>query len=239
MALTRLDKLLSNRGYCTRSEAQALARQGRLLVQGQPVRTAAQKVDATEVTLDGEPLDPEGLLLMLHKPAGFTCSHKDAGDLVYNLLPGRYARRSPVLSTVGRLDRDTTGLLLLTDDGHLLHRLAAPRHKVEKVYEAWLESDLAGDEAEVIARGGLMLPDDPHPLHPALLSVLEPRHVLLTLTEGRYHQVKRMFEALGNRVVRLHRPRFGPLELGDLAEGQYRPLTDAEEAALRAAVGQA
>lgn len=232
MALTRLDKLLSNRGYCTRSEAQDLARQGRVLVDGQTVRSAALKVDPAVVTLDGEPLDPEGLLLMLHKPPGYTCSHKDAGVLVYALLPERYLRRNPVLSTVGRMDRDTTGLLLLTDDGGLVHRLTSPRHKVEKVYEVWLERDLEDDAAEILARGGLVLPEDPHPLLPADLEVVEPRFVRLTLVEGRYHQVKRTFEALGNRVVRLHRPRFGPLELGDLPEGSFRPLTEAERSAL-------
>lgn len=239
MALIRLDRLLSNRGYCTRSEAQALAKHGRVLVQGETVRSVALKVDPAQVTLDGEALDPEGLVLMLHKPTGYTCSHKDAGLLVYELLPPRYLQRKPGLSTVGRLDRDTTGLVLITDDGNLLHRLAAPRHKVEKVYEVWLEVSLTGHEAELFGRGGMLLPDDPDPLRPARLEVLGPRHALLALTEGRYHQVKRMFEALGNRVTRLHRPRFGPLELGDLAEGTFRALTRQEEAALREAVGQA
>lgn len=237
MALIRLDRLLSNRGYCTRSEAQTMARRGLVLVKGEPVRSAAVKVEPVDVTVEGEPLDPERLLLMLHKPAGYTCSHKDSGELVYQLLPDRFMQRNPAPSTVGRLDRDTTGLLLITDDGDLLHRLAAPKHKVEKVYEAWLESDLRGDEVELFAQGGMVLPEDPEPLRPARLEVLEPRHVLLIVTEGRYHQVKKMFEAVGNRVERLHRPRFGPLELGDLPEGQVRPLTPEEEASLLAAVG--
>ncbi|MGI5844903.1 MAG: pseudouridine synthase [Candidatus Xenobium sp.] len=232
MALIRLDKLLSNLGYCTRSEARDLARQGRVLVDGQTVSSAALKVDPAAVTLDGETLDPEGLLLMLHKPPGYTCSHKDAGVLIYTLLPERYLRRNPVLSTIGRLDRDTTGLLLLTDDGALLHRLTSPRYKVEKVYEVWLERDLEDDAAKTLTRGGLMLPEEPHPLLPADLEVVEPRFVRLTLVEGRYHQVKRTFEALGNRVLRLHRPRFGALELGDLPPGSFRPLTEAERLAL-------
>lgn len=233
----RLDRLLSNRGYCTRSEAQGLVRRGRVLVKGLPVKSAADKVDPADVTVDGEPVDPERLLLLLHKPAGYTCSHKDSGSLVYGLLPARYMARNPAPSTVGRLDRDTTGLLLITDDGDLLHRLASPKYKLPKVYEAWLESDLRGDEARVFASGTLVLPEETDPVKPAVLEVLEPRHVLLTLTEGRYHQVKRMFEAVGNKVARLHRPRFGPLTLGDLEEGQARPLTTEEEAALRAAVG--
>lgn len=233
----RLDKVLSNRGYCTRTEAQGLVRRGRVLVGGQTLRSAAEKVDPATVTIDGEPLDPERLLLMMHKPAGYTCSHKDSGSLVYGLLPERYMARNPQPSTVGRLDRDTTGLLLITDEGDLLHRLASPKHKVPKIYEARLAHDLAGSEVEVFASGTLVLPEETEPVKPAVLEVLEPRFVRLTLTEGRYHQVKRMFEALGNLVVRLHRPQFGPLTLGDLPEGEVRPLTPEEEAALRAAVG--
>lgn len=233
----RLDRLLSNRGYCTRTEAQLLVRRGRVLVKGERVKTAAEKVSPDDVTFDGEPLDPERLLLLVNKPAGYTCSHKDSGSLVYQMLPDRYMQRNPPPSTVGRLDRDTTGLLLITDDGDLLHRLASPKHKVPKVYEAWLERDLGGDEGTIFASGTLVLPEETEPVKPAPLEVLEPRHVLLTLVEGRYHQVKRMFEAVGNQVVRLHRPQFGPLTLGDLPEGGVRPLTPEEEAALRAAVG--
>ena len=108
--------------------------------------------------IDGEPLDPvPGFVLMLHKPIGYTCSTQDAGVLVYDLLPPRFRRRSPTLATVGRLDRDTTGLLLLTDDGALLHRIVSPRWHIEKVYEATLARDLRGDEAEIFASGKMML----------------------------------------------------------------------------------
>ncbi len=115
-------------------------------------------VEPQRVRIDGEPLDPPpGLVLMLHKPVGYTCSTQDAGALVYDLLPPRFRRRSPTLATVGRLDRDTTGLLLMTDDGPLLHRVVSPRAHLEKVYEATLARDLRGDEGAIFASGKLML----------------------------------------------------------------------------------
>ena len=115
-------------------------------------------VEPQSVRIDGEPLDPPpGLVLMLHKPVGYTCSTQDAGSLVYDLLPPRFRRRSPTLATVGRLDRDTTGLLLMTDDGPLLHRVVTPRSHLEKVYEATLARDLRGDEGAIFASGKLML----------------------------------------------------------------------------------
>ena len=161
---------------------------------------------------------------MLHKPAGYTCSTRDKGRTVYELLPARFARRDPGLSTVGRLDRDTTGLLLLTDDGGLLHRIVSPKSKLPKVYQATLAGDLRGDEAALFASGSLLLESETTPLLPAQLQVLGPRQAQLTLHEGRYHQVRRMFAAVGNHVEALHRPRVGGLELGGLAPGQWRAL---------------
>jgi len=164
---------------------------------------------------------------MLHKPVGYTCSTKDPGRIVYDLLPPRYRLRSPLLSTVGRLDRDTSGLLLFTDDGVLLHRIVAPKSKLSKVYEATLASDLRGDEAEVFASGTLMLESEQTPLLPADLEVMGPRQARLTLHEGRYHQVRRMFAAVGNHVEALHRSRIGGLALDGLPSGEWRRLDHA------------
>ena len=161
---------------------------------------------------------------MLNKPAGYTCSTKDPGQIVYELFPPRFRLRSPVISTVGRLDRDTTGLLLLTDDGALLHRIVHPKSGIAKVYEATLARDLRGDTAKVFASGKLMLESEKEPLAPAALEVIGPRQARLTLTEGRYHQARRMFAAVGNHVEKLHRSRVGGLELDDLPEGQWRIL---------------
>ena len=161
---------------------------------------------------------------MLHKPVGYTCSTRDPGRIVYDLLPPRFRLRSPLLSTVGRLDRDTSGLLLLTDDGALLHRIVSPRAHLPKLYEATLAHDLRGDEAALFASGSLQLESENTPLAPAQLDVVDPRHVRLTLTEGRYHQVRRMFAAVGNHVLALHRSRVGGLELGELPSGAWRVL---------------
>ena len=162
---------------------------------------------------------------MLHKPVGYTCSTKDTGRLIYDLLPPRFRLRNPVLSSVGRLDRDTSGLLLMTDDGALLHRITSPKAHLPKVYEAVLASDLRGDEAAIFASGELMLESENQPLAPATLTMLEPRRARIATIEGRYHQVRRMFAAVGNHVESLHRVSIGGLTLGDLAPGAWRLLT--------------
>ena len=218
----KLVKLIANLGYGSRKDVTAMFRAGMVTdAQGEVLYTDDQAAHA-DIRIDGEPLDPPaGLLLMLHKPVGYTCSTKDPGRVVYDLLPPRFRLRSPLLSTVGRLDRDTSGLLLLTDDGALLHRIVSPKTHLPKVYEATLAHDLRGDEAEVFASGTLLLESEQTPLAPAQLEALGPRQARLILTEGRYHQVRRMFAAVGNHVDALHRSRIGGLDLGDLPAGQW------------------
>ncbi|HET6555101.1 MAG TPA: 16S rRNA pseudouridine(516) synthase [Dyella sp.] len=221
----KLVKLIGNLGYGSRKEVALMFREGRITDPDGEVLYADDKVAHEHIRIDGEPLDPPtGLALMMHKPLGATCSRKDQGRVVYDLLPPRYRVRDPALSTVGRLDRDTSGLLLFTDDGALLHRIISPRANVAKVYEATLAHDLRGDEGEVFASGTMMLESEKEPLAPAKLEVLDTRRARLTLTEGRYHQVRRMFAAVGNHVETLARRSVGGLELGDLAPGQWRAL---------------
>ena len=165
---------------------------------------------------------------MLHKPAAYTCSTKDSGRLIYDLLPHRFRDRSPALSPVGRLDRDTTGMLLMTDDGALLHRIVSPKSRLDKRYVVELAEDLRGDEGAAFASGTLMLESEYKPLLPAELIVLGPRRAELVLHEGRYHQVKRMFAAVGNHVLTLHRSGVGGLRLDGLQEGQWRLLDAAD-----------
>lgn len=227
----KLLRLIANLGYGSRKQVTALFREGRITQADGEVLYADDRVDPSQVRVDGEPLDPPpGLTLLLHKPTGYTCSTRDAGRLVYDLLPPRYRLRDPVLSTVGRLDRDTSGLLLLTDDGGLLHRIISPRAQVAKCYEADLAADLRGDEAALFASGTLMLDGETTPLAPAVLEVVSPRRARLTVTEGRYHQVRRMFAATGNHVAALHRAGIGDLTLGALAAGAWRAL-DADDVA--------
>jgi 16S rRNA pseudouridine516 synthase len=170
---------------------------------------------------------------MLHKPLGVVCSHKEDGALVYDLLPERWRRREPAISTVGRLDKETSGLLLMTDDGALLHRIIAPRSHVSKRYRVGLARPLTGEEGAIFVSGQLKLEGDDKPLLPARLEPLGPREAWLTIDEGRYHQVRRMFAALGNHVEAVHRDRIGGLDLpADLAPGQYRTLTGNEQSAI-------
>ncbi|HEX7013323.1 MAG TPA: 16S rRNA pseudouridine(516) synthase [Steroidobacteraceae bacterium] len=226
----KLLKLISRLGYGSRKEVAALFESGRISAGGR-VLTQEDEANPAEVRVDGEPLDPlPGLVLMLHKPVGYTCSTREAGRIIYDLLPPRFRWRTPVLASVGRLDRDTSGLLLMTDDGALLHRIVSPKSAVPKVYEATLARDLRGDETAIFASGELMLRSEQTPLAPAELVTLGPRRVRLTLREGRYHQVRRMFAALGNHVETLHRSQVGALELGDLPSGQWRMLEAAEVA---------
>ncbi|KRG62597.1 pseudouridine synthase [Stenotrophomonas humi] len=222
----RLVKLIANLGYGSRKQVQQMFREGSITDADGEVLYADDKVEHEAIRVDGEPLDPPaGMILMLHKPAGYTCSTKDQGRLIYDLLPPRFRDRAPVLSTVGRLDRDTSGMLLLTDDGALLHRIISPKSKLSKVYEAELAQDLSGNEVALFASGSLLLESEKTPLLPAELKIHDPRHAQLVLHEGRYHQVRRMFAATGNHVAALHRSRIGGLGLDGLEEGQWRMLT--------------
>ncbi len=225
-AARRLDQLLANLGYCSRREARAWVEAGHVMVRGAVADDPGLKALPADVRIDGEPPDhPAGLLLALHKPAGLVCSH-DAreGPLVYGLLPPRWGRRNPAVTSIGRLDKDTSGLLLLTDQSALVHRLTSPKHKVPKLYRATLDRDLAPGLVERFAAGTLVLDGERAPCAPAGLKIVSAREAELTLTEGKYHQVRRMFAACGATVLTLHRTQFGSLELGDLAPGQWREL---------------
>ena len=229
----KLLKHIANLGYGSRRDVQWMFREGRITDTDGEVLYADDPLDHDNVRIDGEPLDPPpGLLLMLNKPVGYTCSMKDPGRVVYDLLPPRFRERSPALSSVGRLDRATSGMLLFTDDGQLLHRIIAPKSRLPKVYLATLAQDLRGDEAALFAAGTLMLDGEKTALLPAELDVLDARRARLTLHEGRYHQVRRMFAAVGNHVDALHRERVGGLTLGDLPDGQWRALDEGDRARL-------
>ena len=224
--MRRLDQLLANLGYCSRSEARGWLEAGLVTVRGETVDDPARKAAAGDVLVEGEPLDhPDGLLLLLHKPTGLVCSHDGReGPSVYSLLPERWRRRNPVVTSIGRLDKDTSGLLLLTDQSPLVHRLTSPRHKVPKVYRATVDRDLTPELIPLFAAGTLQLDGEKEPCAPAELRLVGPREAELTLTEGKYHQVRRMFAACGCTVLTLHRVRFGQLELGGLEAGQWREL---------------
>jgi 16S rRNA pseudouridine516 synthase len=237
-----VDKLLGSMGYGSRTEMARLGKAGGIVLDGVDLTDVSKRIAVTpdlsaRMEIDGEPLDPPpGLVMMLHKPPGMTCSRKEDGALVYDILPPRWRRRDPAISTIGRLDKATTGLLLLTDDGDLLHRVISPKRHVAKVYRATLARPLDGTEGDVFAAGGLVLEGEDKPLSPAVLEVLSPTEARLTVTEGRYHMVRRMFAAVGNHVEGLHRERVGGLALpDDLGPGDWRLLDQGEIDAIFAA----
>jgi 16S rRNA pseudouridine516 synthase len=221
-------------GYGSRTEIARLGKVGGIVLDGADLTDVSQRIAVTadltaRMEIDGEALDPvAGLVMLLNKPLGMTCSRKEEGALVYDILPERWRRRDPAISTIGRLDKQTSGLLLLTDDGDLLHRVISPKKHVAKVYLATLARPLVGHEGDVFAQGGLVLEGEDKPLAPAVLEVISPTQARLTVTEGRYHMVRRMFAAVGNHVEALHRERLGRLTLpDDLKPGEWRLLDQA------------
>ena len=229
----RLDKAISMAGY-TRSEAKELISRGHIRVGGEVVRNAGLNVNPAELTLDGQPLEIDTeIYLMIHKPAGVVTATEDKFlPTVVSLLPENLQRRK--IGPVGRLDRDVTGLVLLTTDGQLAHRLISPKWKAEKLYRAECEGALS--EADVAAfAAGLELSDfTAQPAKLEILSAGESSIADVTLTEGKFHQVKRMFAAVGHPLTKLSRLRIGCVTLDEsLASGEYRKLSEEEIAGLK------
>ena len=222
----RLDQLLAATGHGSRHEVRDLIRAGLVTVRGQTADDPGLKAEAGDVLVEGEPLEaPDGLVVLFHKPVGYVCTHAGSeGPAIYDLLPARWKRRTPPVTSIGRLDKDTSGLLLLTDRGELVQRLTSPRADIAKVYEAEVDALLDDSFVTAFASGTLMLRGEEKPCLPAKLEITAPCHARITLTEGRYHQVRRMFAALGRHVVTLHRTHFGEHALGDLAAGEWRVL---------------
>ena len=225
----RLDKYLSEMSVESRSGCKTLVRQGQIRINHEKARKAEQKLlpGQDRVFVDEQEIPYyEKEYFLLHKPAGYITATEDAGQkTVMELLPP--VRRQD-LFPVGRLDKDTEGLLLITNDGALSHRLLSPRHHVEKVYFAEIEGKVTDEDVEAF-RNGLFIGDD-KPTLPAILTILESdetSRVEITITEGRYHQVKRMFEARGKKVTYLKRLRMGKLVLPeDLSRGSYMRLNE-------------
>jgi 16S rRNA pseudouridine516 synthase len=224
--MRRLDQLIASLGYGSRREVRAQIEAGRVQVAGRVEVDPGAHVDAAAVTLGGQPLDHPGeLLLVLNKPEGRVCSRDPAeGPSVYDLLPARWRQRNPPVVSVGRLDKDTTGVLLLTDRSSLVHRLTSPRSKVPKTYRVTLDRVLPDGAEETLAGGRCVLPGEDSPCAPATLRRLQALEVEIVLTEGRYHQVKRMFAALGCAVASLQRTHIGDLGVEGLLPGQWREL---------------
>lgn len=237
MGRQRMDKVLCDTGRWSRKEAKELMRKGQVLVDGRPARKPEEKVDPTqvEISVQGERLIwQEFCYLMLDKPAGVLTATEDRRQkTVLDLIPEVYRKQGA--APVGRLDKDTTGLLLLTNDGVLTHQLLSPKYHVPKVYLAKIEGVVDAADVEAFTQG--MTLGDGTTCLPAGLKPLEPGWCQVTLYEGKYHQVKRMLAARGKPVKQLRRLTFGPLAMEDgLQAGDCRPLTAEEVAALRSVI---
>ncbi|MDU8925247.1 16S rRNA pseudouridine(516) synthase RsuA [Pasteurellaceae bacterium LIM206] len=225
----RLDKFIAENSGLTRSQATRVLRQGRVTVNGCEQKCGAEKVSfADRICLDGDLLEwvEEGAYLMFYKPQGCVCSNDD-GDYptIFQFFEYPLAGR---LHCAGRLDADTTGLVLLTDDGQWSHRITSPKHRCEKTYLVTL-ADPVESHYQQACEQGILLRGEKLPTKPAKLDIIDDYNVNLTISEGRYHQVKRMFAALGNKVTGLHRWRIGDVVLDEgLQEGEFRSLTPTE-----------
>jgi 16S rRNA pseudouridine516 synthase len=239
----QLQELLYTQGFGTRRVCAGLVQQGFVSVEGATVRDPFADVEAREglsFVVQGTPWEyHDKAYLLLHKPAGTECSQKPSTyPSIYTLLPSPLRLRPNKgavqgVQAIGRLDQDTTGLLLLTDDGQFIHRMGSPKHHVPKVYEVTAKHPVDASQVERLL-AGVVLDDDPKPVRAAACEAVAPLHLRLTLTEGKYHQVKRMLAAVGNRVEALHRSRIGDLGLdAGLAPGQWRWLAASEVEALR------
>ncbi|MFU2046596.1 16S rRNA pseudouridine(516) synthase RsuA [Avibacterium endocarditidis] len=230
----RLDKFLAEQTGLTRSQANKALRQSAVQINGKIEKSGATKVSAEdEIYFDGERLTwfEAGHYIMLNKPQGYVCSNDD-GDYptIYQFFDYPLAGK---LHSAGRLDVDTTGLVLLTDDGQWSHRITSPKHHCEKTYLVTLADPVENHYQQACAEG-ILLRGEKHPTKPAKLEIIDDYNVNLTLSEGRYHQVKRMFAALGNKVIGLHRWKIGDVVLDEkLEEGEYRPLSAEELNALK------
>ncbi|GEN82162.1 pseudouridine synthase [Sporosarcina luteola] len=233
----RLDKLLANMGFGSRKEVRQLLKKGAIQVQGEQVKDPALHVDPQidEVTILGERVVyREFIYLMMHKPQGVISATEDTRDqTVIDLLDDEYRHFEPF--PVGRLDKDTEGLLLITNDGKLTHELLSPKKEVPKTYYAHIEGVVSEEDINRFAEGVTL--EDGYFTKPGKLRILKSAtisEIELTITEGKFHQVKRMFEAVGKRVVYLKRLSMGPLQLDEkLLLGEYRELTDEELSMLR------
>lgn len=233
-----LDRDLARLGYGSRAEVRRLIQRGRVTDSSGARLRLRSKIPAGQVFVDGERADPgPPWTLVLHKPVGLETTRAHQENTVYDCFPDRFVKRRPPLSPVGRLDRDTSGLLLFTDDGELLHRLTHPRHGVSKTYEVVTARPITEDQLERMGDGTMMLRGESKPLRPAQCTQTGPHTARVVLHEGRYHQVRRMFAAAGNHVEALHRSQVAQLTLEELPAGAWRPLSPAEDAALRQAVG--
>ena len=224
----RLDKLLSNSTAFTRSQAKVLIKKGKVKVDGETITNPAQHIseDANIEYMGVAIKKPQLRYIMFNKPVGVVCANKDKDHLT--VFDSLFLPRMDTLHVAGRLDIDTTGLVLITDDGQWLHRITSPKHQHEKVYIVDLDSSITEKQIRILTEG-VQLKDEKKRSLPAKIETLTELQIRMTITEGKYHQVKRMMAAVENHVVKLHREQIGNIKLDEsLKEGEWRELSESE-----------
>ena len=224
--MERLDKILSNLGYCSRKQSLHFLKDYEVTCDGKLLSDPSERVDAKKILIDNEPLDhPGGIFIILNKPVGYVCSHDMSdGRLIYELLPEQWMCRNPVPETVGRLDKDTTGVILITDNTKLVHVLTTPKRAIGKTYEVTVDKPLSGDLIDQFSSGTLLIEKEVKPLLPAALTIIDETHAEVVLHEGRYHQVKRMFSHFGYTVTALNRSKFGEYKAEGIEVGSWKDM---------------
>ncbi len=226
MKAERVDRLFSRLGICSRSEMKSLLRTGLVTENGKPVKTYKTKVDPELVRYDGKPLEhPGGVRIIFHKPVDVVCSREGDGTF-FDFLPDRWRLRKPLVNSIGRLDKNTSGLLLITDDGKFNHRIISPKNHINRTYFIEVDKPFNGLEPYLFSEGNIILQGEDKPCKPAELKILTDTTAELTMREGKYHQVRRMFSAIHHHVIRLHRIKIGSLTLDGLEPGEWRDLTE-------------
>ncbi|MBT3250955.1 MAG: pseudouridine synthase [Candidatus Marinimicrobia bacterium] len=223
MKSERIDRLFSRLGICHRKDIQLMLRDKRILFQGMPVKRNNQKVNAEDILFDGAKIQHLfRVAVVFNKPLGLICSRLGS-DIIFDVLPSAWINRNPPVNSAGRLDKDTSGIIIITDDGELNHKLTSPKYGLTKTYELDTAHPFQGNEPELF-KNGIQLRGEKQLCKPAELEITSERNAVLKINEGKYHQVKRMIGAVGNRIVSLHRSHIGTLGLGDLQPGQWRDL---------------
>jgi len=224
----RLDRLLVNLGYGVRPEVRLFIKNGFVKYKDESIRDFTVKLNPKYITFNGKPLERyNGLYILMHKPSGYISSH-DYENSIYHLLPPQWLDRRPKVNCVGRLDKDSSGLILLTDNGQFLHNIISPRKKIKKIYRITTKEPMSKEMIDRLSAGTIHLKGEKNPCLPVNVDSIDDLNVNVTLYEGKYHQLKRMFGSIGNKIVKLERIQIGEFLLDDLKSGEWRDLTDNE-----------
>lgn len=223
MKTERIDKLFSRLGICHRKDIRSMLRDKRILYKGEQVNRNNQKVCAEDILFDGEEIQHLfRVAVVFNKPYGLICSRL-GNDIIFDVLPSAWINRNPPVNSAGRLDKDTSGIIIITDDGELNHKLTSPKYGLTKTYQLEVAHPFQGNEPELF-KNGIQLRGEKQECKPAELHITSEQAAILKIGEGKYHQVKRMMGAVGNRITSLHRTHIGELGLGNLQPGQWRDL---------------